>query len=348
MNRQKLFLQLIKAIFLSFILLGLQPEVHAQFGKLKRKVGKKAEQEVEEKAEKEVNKSVDQALNKLFKKVEESIEENKKKNESKKDSSLTLSGEKGDVSISAAEPDPNVEPSSFIGSFTMRVEEYKNDKLQRDYPQTTVFHVDKYKVGMENSGEENVTILFDRQYRRITTKSVDDDGTKRAITIGMPSISVQVNDEELSEGDYTVRNTGRTKTIAGYRCEQYKMESDEVVTYAWVSNEVGLNYQQFFNWIQIKDQQQGGYVSYSEFYPVEGSILESTTTEKKGNTKSIMVVEKIDKGRVDPSVFSLEGYEHQDMSKFMESPEGQKFKSFLNDIQKDLEEKNKENEEKDN
>ena len=76
----------------------------------------------------------------------------------------------------------------------------------------------------------------------MTTKGIDEDGKKTAITLTLPGFEVQVDDEEIAEGNYTFEKTGKTKMIAGYRCVQYRGETEENSGDIWTSEDLQFDF----------------------------------------------------------------------------------------------------------
>ncbi|MCI4668412.1 MAG: DUF4412 domain-containing protein [Bacteroidia bacterium] len=348
MFKIKLLKSISQVLIFGLIFFGFTMPAHAQLDKWKKKIGKsaenKAEEKVEEKTGEAVDKTIDKAFDKLFKKVEEAIEGDKK--DETTEGSKTEKGSTGKeskdsdskVTIKPSEPDPNVEPSSWIGSYRMRTEETdKKGKMTEGFPQTNTFYIEKYKIAFENKADdrkEQATVIIDRQYRQMTTKMIDEDGTKQAITLPLPSMTVEVEDTDgdINESRDNFKKTGRTKTIAGYKCEEYTYENDEVNSSIWLAPNMGADFREFFSWVSIKDNKKGGYTSYDEFYPFSGAIMESTSLDKESGKETHMIVEDVSKGSVNPEIFSLDGYEHQDMNGLLNSPEGKKLSELFKKI----------------
>lgn len=339
-------------LFIGFFMFGFTSSSHAQIDKVTNKILKrvenrgkrKAEQKVEEKVDETTDKAVEKTFDKLFKKIDKAFEGDS--TEKKKDETAGEKESKPEVSFTPSEPDPNVTPSDWIGSLTMKMEERKNGKMEKGYPQNTTFHIDKYKVAfamaVPDQEEETISII-DRQYRKITTKIIDEDGNKTAVTIPMMSgkIKVEDTDGEINDARDNFRKTGRTKVIAGYRCEEYAYENDEVESSVWLSESMGADFRKFFSWISIEDKQKGDYSDYEEFYPLSGAAMESTSIDKKSGVETHMTITNVDKGPVDEAIFSLEGYNHQDMSEIMNTPEGKKVGDFFKKLSEKVEEDDK-------
>ncbi|MEO0896486.1 MAG: DUF4412 domain-containing protein [Bacteroidota bacterium] len=316
-----------RVIILSILTLGLLTPVSAQFGKLKRKINERVDRKVDQK----VNEQVDNALDKLFKKVEDAVNEGEQS--SSGDSTASSKREKNTFSTQEDEIDETVLPSKWTGTFTLVIEEYKKDKMRDDYPQLVRYHIDEYKIAFEQLGTPTpALVIVNRQTRRMTTKMTDEEGKKTAFSMKMPNITLDLDEEEFTDedGDFDLRPTGRTKQIMGYNCREYKYTNEDDITLTWVTDEMGFNIMELFQFVQVQNQQTGQSQTYPEYAGVTGSILESTSINEKEKTKSHMLVEDVQEGQVDSAVFSLEGYDTMSVPDILGKDTAEKLNNIFN------------------
>ncbi|MEL6135478.1 MAG: DUF4412 domain-containing protein, partial [Bacteroidota bacterium] len=124
------------------------------------------------------------------------------------------------------------------------------------------------------------------------------------------------DDEASDEPQGEVSATGRTNMIEGYRCKEYKYEDKETIGYTWMAEDFPLNYGELFGFVNFSNTKNGNSGNYSDVYDMTGSPLESISTNKKTGEKFVWKMRNIQIGVVDKDLFSLEGYEAMDMSRF--------------------------------
>ncbi|MEM7659495.1 MAG: DUF4412 domain-containing protein, partial [Bacteroidota bacterium] len=233
--------------------------------------------------------------------------------------SVSTSDDQVSVTISDSEPDPNVEPSPFVGSYVMKMIQYKKEKMDKDSPASVGYHIDKYRFAMEIESEnddEKTTMIYDRQTRKITTKL--EEGRKKTATITkMPNITITVDASEVEGTDATVTETGRTKEILGYTCKEFMLETEDAVSHVWFAEDLHIELGKSLDMVQIKGaNQQAGHMDYGTLYGVSGTWLESHTESKKDQTSQDVFIQDLVIGNVSPAVFSTEGFEVTDISNF--------------------------------
>ncbi|MEL6696164.1 MAG: DUF4412 domain-containing protein [Bacteroidota bacterium] len=321
MNTSKFTFSIPLIACLLFCLLGMTPTSHAQFDRLKRKVDQAMDRAVDKKAEEAADKVLEKTLDKIFQ-----MDGKSSSDSTSNDSSETaeeklnkLFNTSTNVTIEPVEGEDysQIEPSSFIGTFEMVTELYKKNKLQKGYPQTNTMSIDAYQFAMQTRDPEKpdeiMTVIFDRRTRKVATKIETD---KQAFVAKIPRMKITVEDEEATEAKGEVRATGRSKTIEGYRCDEYIYEDDEVISYVWVAEDFPLNYGELFGFMNFSNDKNGNATSYDDIYPTSGAPLESTTTEKKSGEKSIWRIKNLQSNVIKTELFSLEGYETTDVSRF--------------------------------
>jgi hypothetical protein len=125
-----------------------------------------------------------------------------------------------------------------------------------------------------------------------------NDGEKAGIVYGMggyfESIGEEYDDEDLdmSETPETylanpnVKKTGRTKTIAGYKCEEFVNEDEYSKSNIWITKDMKLNTKDYMSTL-FKTSMASHGMGW-------GYMMEATTIDKESGEKSIMQVTKVD------------------------------------------------------
>jgi hypothetical protein len=124
----------------------------------------------------------------------------------------------------------------------------------------------------------------------------EEKGEKTGIVYGMgaffSSIGETYEEENLAEtpeaylANPNVKKTGRTKTIAGYKCEEYKFTDEETESEVWITQDLKMNTQDFFSTLFKTNL-------YARGVPW-GYMMEATSLDKESGDKSIMQVTRVD------------------------------------------------------
>lgn len=101
----------------------------------------------------------------------------------------------------------------------------------------------KYYIG--NGGYLGMEALMEEQKGQKVFMIVDDgsmvtltesEGSKIAMVIGFNADAIaEVSEEEGSNDQVTVKKTGRTKTILGYKCEEYVAQNEDGTSEIWIA-----------------------------------------------------------------------------------------------------------------
>ncbi|NLO02408.1 MAG: DUF4412 domain-containing protein [Bacteroidales bacterium] len=281
--------------------------------KLKEKVEEKVEKKVEERAERKLDESIDKQLDK----VEESLEQN---NTSPSDEAGSERGSdeqrmqrmlKG-LGI-AGDPVPVENSYNYNNLIQMHIESFdKSGKKENEGEFVTHFNPQTnsmaYEVISGNMGEPGQgKFIIDVKNEAIIILS-EDNGEKAGLVYGigsffgeeselMQDIQSEATPEEILANP-NLSKTGKTKTIAGYKCEEYKYSDEESESLIWVTNDLKLDTRDYFNTLFKTNL-------YAQGFPW-GYMMEVTTTDKQSGEKSFMQVTKVDNNS--GKQFSLSDY----------------------------------------
>lgn len=312
----KTFLKLFASLF---VLVFVIHPVSAQglLKKIQQKATEKIEQRVEQKANEQVDKKIDEALDK----VEESIE-----SEKPEEPGATVSGNQAQqqkrmgnilkgMGISG-NPVPYNDSYAFNHLIQMTVKNYsKSGKLDDEGVINTLFSTNSksmaYEVvsgDMAQKGQGK--FIIDAENGAMIILS-EDKGEKTGIVYGInsffQSIGQTYNTEDIKTADSpeaylanpNVTKTGRSKTISGYKCDEYIYKDENAESEMWVTKDLKLNSQDFFGSL-FKISMYSGGIGWG--YP-----MEITSTDKSSGNKSFMQVTKVDQNS--GTKFSMKDYQ---------------------------------------
>ncbi len=150
----------------------------------------------------------------------------------------------------------------------------------------------------------------------------EENGQKSGIVYGLGGYfetlgeDIEEEDAELADtpeaymANPNVTKTGRTKTIAGYKCEEYVYKDEDGTSHIWITKDLKLNSRDFLSAL-FKTSMLSNGMGW-------GYMMEATTTENTGE-KSIMKVTRVD---TNSNVkFSLNDYEITNLGSFEQPSE---------------------------
>jgi hypothetical protein len=297
---------LIKITLLVFFSALMMQPAHSQrlLKKLQEKVQEKVEDKVEERAEKKVDEAIDNQLDK----IEESLEKDTKENpegqvtdsERNSRSQARLQNILKGVGISG-EPVPFADSYNFNHLIQMHIESYdKNGKKESEGEFITHLNpVSKcmaYQMISGDIGQSGQGMFIIDAENGATIILSEDKGEKTGIVYGMGAFFTSIG-ETYDEGaledtpesyllNPNVTKTGRSKSIAGYKCDEYRYADETSESEIWITTDLKMNTQDFFSTLFKTSL-------YSHGIPW-GYMMEATTVSKENGEKSFMQVKKVD------------------------------------------------------
>jgi hypothetical protein len=210
---------------------------------------------------------------------------------------------------------------SFDTQFDLKIEEFdKKGKLKQSSQMTMMVSEESKNMAMVVNQEGiNTEVIFDMDSKNIITL-MNTGGQKMATSMSLDNPQFKKMMEESQSADEsnngempTFKKTGKSKTISGYSCDEYKVEHSEMnedseVTY-WITEEAE------FDWVKSMSNMAGinkqmPDMSFGTGYPEDGSIIQMVVTEKSG-TYTVMTVTDIEQD-ADITV-STKGYTFMNM-----------------------------------
>ena len=266
--------------------------------KVQDKIDKKVEKKVDEKVDEEIDKKLDEALDSQKDSDEQGMS-NEEKQQVRLQKLMKGMGMSG-------EPVPIEDSYSFNYKLQMHVESYDGTGKKESDGEFITYLNTKGKsfayqfVGgdMEKRGEGTFIMDFDNKAMIILS---DEEGKKNGIVYGLDmqgsSDSIfdaqtykDLEDDEVSDNitkSPYVKKTGRSKTIEGYKCDEYQYDNPEDDTKAnfWISKDVDIATRDFMGTLLRS-------ATYSHGMPW-GFVMESESEDTQTGERNVMKVTDI-------------------------------------------------------
>ena len=272
---------------------------------IRNKVQERVEKKVEEKAEEKADEAIDKQLDKLEEAIEEEASEDSANNPTREEKDAERAQRMQNILKGmgmSGEPVPVADSYQFKNKIQMHMESF-DDKGNKESEGEFVTHFDPeaqnmaYEMISGDVGNTGQGLFILDAKNGATIILSDENGEKTGIVYGMGSFfeSMGQSWEEEAELDETpesylanpnVERTGRTKTIAGYKCEEYKYSDEESESNIWITKDLKLNTRDFFSTLFQTSL-------YSHGIPW-GYMMEVTTNDKETGEKSFMQVTEVD------------------------------------------------------
>jgi hypothetical protein len=295
---------LMRIVFLTLITVLIIQPVHGQrfLKKLQEKIEEKVEERAKEKVDERVEQKANEAIDNQIDKAEESLESensgqssgNEVQREERVNNILKGFGLSG-------EPVPIEDNYNFDHLIEMHIESFnKNGEKEEEGEFITHFNPGAKNMAYEmisgnisNPGQGVIIIDIDNGALIIVG---EENGEKTGIAYGLKSFfnsTGEIYDEADPEGtpesylaNPNITKTGRTKTIAGYKCDEYKYSDEETESHIWITKDMKLGSRDYFSSLYKTSL-------YSRGIPW-GAIMEVTSIDKDTGEKSFMEVTRVD------------------------------------------------------
>jgi hypothetical protein len=273
-----------RALFLLIAAMFMLPaESNGQIGVLRRAINRQIDQKIDSAIDKSVQDSRDKKL-----------KEDSEKNQSDTTADKKNSGRKG-VSIGIFGGTTDIKHNdeySFTGKIYTQMESYENkDVVKSDF--YTYFNSNTLNAGIEvrpvnpKKGEASspTIFIFDND-NRCLMMLIEDGNSKTGIISTIPDDSTLAVQEKPRKGTIvdktTVTKTGNSRTIAGYRCDEYKVveNGEEGYSNVWMTKDLKIKADKR-NW-----EKAGIPVFYSD-PEFEGSIILASESYDKNDKLEI-------------------------------------------------------------
>lgn len=275
-----------KKILILTLLTAMISPAFAQLGgawkKAKKRMGERIERKLENKVERKVDQKIDRAIDRIFDKKRDngttasngttenaggSIVLDEETRGSLNDLVGALGGTKDDIASSY----------TFVKTINWKI------SSTGDEPSEMTQQVSADGQAIAFTAEQAVVIQDFDNMRMVT---IGEDKTLTIINleaiVGMGFVAVTM-DEDSEENNFEIKETGRTKTIAGYRCEQVIVKNDGVETEVWFARELKGMTDAYYQHYMKTSPMAGG------FGKLSGMMLEMKQVEKNGEVNRMEV-----------------------------------------------------------
>lgn len=282
-----------------------------------QRAAQKADEEVTEEMNEQVDKSVEKVFDDIFGNDEESDSAATEKSKSTSSSSggdpsdamATAMMKKLGVSMAPA----NVQESyDYQGNIVMAVQSWdQNGETQGEVNYTTHYSNNYSGFAMEfYQDNASSTMIFDTKNGAMLI--LTDDGNEKTgivTTYAVDSLGEDyyedVEEEEIEEiEDYSIYNenlkkTGKTKKIAGYKCDEYRYEDEEDEGTVWMTTDISPELWTRMLTSNVFSATTAGYYG--------GFVMEMDQADKTTGERTYMLVKEVNENK--PSSISTKGYQ---------------------------------------
>ena len=283
---------------------------NASSQRLLKNIQNKAQQKIEDRVEQRANEKVDKEIDKQLDKVEEAIfndEEDTTENSGNKGTSNNRSEERMSNMMKrmgvGGEPVPIENSYSFDNLVQMHIESY-DEKGKKSSDGEFITHLSNdsksmaYEFVSGDMAQPGMGFIIIDAKNNATIILSEENGQKTGIVYGLGTLFQTAASESVDEMDFSetpdtylanpnVEKTGRSKTIAGLSCEEYKYTDENTVSNIWITKDLKMNTQDFFGTL-FKTALYSHGMGW-------GYMMEATTVNKENGEKSIMEVTRVDK-----------------------------------------------------
>ncbi len=279
------------------------------------RAAKKADEEVTGEMNKQVDKSVEKVFDNIFENEEETntseggarSTEDEKTGGDPSDAMAAAMMKKMGISMTPANVQENYD---YQGNILMTVQSWDENGESEDEINYTTHYSDNYSGFAMEFYQDNAssTMIFDTKNGAMLI--LTDDGNEKTgivTTYAVDSVGEDyyedMEDEEEIE-DYSIYNenlkkTGRTKKIAGYKCDEYRYEDEEDEGTVWMTEDISPELWTRMLTSNIFSAATAGYYG--------GFVMEMDQTEKSTGERTYMLVKEVNEDK--PSSISTTGYQ---------------------------------------
>jgi len=290
------------SILLFLLMLPIKLSSQGFLERVAKKASDKIEQKAEERAEKKIDEKIDEGLDSIESSMEDEEEKEKEiSSESRSDRRMSALMKKMGVS---GEPVPVADQYEFSSKMSMHFKNLDSQGNVQDEGDVVTYLSPEEKnfayefiSGSPSNREGPQKGVFIMDYANGATIILsDEDGEKTGVVYGLKFFDEAIEDDddlyEDEAGDDmdfenpNYKKTGRAKTIAGYKCEEYVFDNEEEMGSFWVTKEADWKARDTFSTIF-----RAGLYSHGIY---KGMLMESESTDKETGEKSMMQVTEFD------------------------------------------------------
>lgn len=140
-----------------------------------------------------------------------------------------------------------------------------------------------FGVQMNVEGMENVSVID--VDAKLMVMLMDMGTSKMAMTLDLDQKWSEVESEDTNYENPSFTKTGRTRTILGYKCDEYLVEEDGERTEFWVTRDEFLDVYKAFGMMNASSPKGQNVADHPG-----GMVMEMNSTSKNGERSSMRVV----------------------------------------------------------
>lgn len=275
-----------------------------------QRAGQKADEEITEEMNKKVDKAVENAFDSIFNDSESADEQSDTQyssgNPSSRSSDAMTAAMMKSLGLNTA-PANVAENYDYKGNIKMTVQTWDQDGNTEGELDYITYMSDSYSgFAMEfvQNGQRSCMIFDTKEGAMIILTDSEDSRTGIVTTYPVDSLWDESDTETEEIEDYSVYNqnlkkTGRTKTIAGYSCDEYTYEDEESTGTVWMTNDLPAElWAKMFSANVIAASNMGYY---------GGFAMELEQLDKETDEKVFMQVKEVNENQ--PKSISTKGYQ---------------------------------------
>jgi hypothetical protein len=258
---------------------------------VKNKIEEKVDEKVEKKVDQEVEKSVDKKLDNAL-----GIDSTYDNSEEAVKSRSDARGQRIINRVGMNSTPAKYENSySFSSNVKMVTESYdKKGKLESKGSLNTYWgsNMDVYAyevIDEERKADEKGFFIFDSK-NMVSIMLSEDKNEKNGVVTGLDLSQMVVPDSLKNTGgnvqlNEKVKKTGKTKTILGYKCDEYVYEDEYDVSNVWITKDKTWKTGNLFGSVYKNPNLANGFP--------EGFVMEADTQHKATGDRSVLKVTEI-------------------------------------------------------
>lgn len=243
---KRIFILLLSVLFLSISYNSEAQVVGKYLEKKMKQATRRAGKKTDEKITKEMNKKVDKAVDNAFEGIISDEEKNEYPSRNYSSDSTSTSTASMMKSLGLSSPENVEESYDYTGNILMSVQTWDDKGKTEGEINYVTYMSDEYKgFAMEFYKENHRSLMiFDTRNGNMIILT-ESGGSKTGLVTAYNTDSLWNDEYSMSETveeqsiyNKNLQKTGRTKTIAGYSCDEYRYEDEEIEGNVWMTDEL--------------------------------------------------------------------------------------------------------------
>lgn len=210
--------------------------------------------------------------------------------------------------------DPFV-PNEFIGSFRMEMHTYKGAEEQKGSPMNMRYwskeDMTLSTTEMPERKGQQMKMLTDLKGKWSYMLMTDEKGKRTAMKSRKKKVVMEEAGTTATK-EPVITVTKETREIEGQTCTKVIVVTEDGTWTGWVAKDVKAPFADMMR----SAQQRGNDGHMRAMNGVDGMPLEFEWLPTDGKSRMVCFIKELQNGKVDPAVFSLDGYELMEMPNF--------------------------------